>query len=95
LTVAALWATSRGCSYPGASLSRIGASRRCIGGAGIRAAARQDNEPRHRNAERDDDKTDERLHRAEMRELETEQAELGRQLAANVEVENLLRNVTS
>lgn len=32
---------------------------------------------------------------AEMRELETEQAELGRQLAANVEVENLLRNVTS
>jgi len=32
---------------------------------------------------------------AEMRELETEQAELGRQLAANVEVENLLRNGTS
>jgi hypothetical protein len=32
---------------------------------------------------------------AEMRDLESEQAELGRQLAANVEVENLLRNGTS
>jgi hypothetical protein len=31
---------------------------------------------------------------AEMRELESEQAELGRQLAANVEVESLLRNPT-